>query len=694
MPTYHIESPLNRTQRNNVNETFADILSKLISLQRQIFIITGEIDVNQLIVDTERMIQESIDRVNASIEQNTQMTNDLLVELRAELVTVQQKLEEIDTATNATVEATTQANSAINLIDNLISSFVYRGQYDSSTTYEKNNLVTSVKSTYIALKTQTGIVPTDNGIDWSLFAAAGVDGTGAVSTVNGVAPQPDGNVILDVVSKTEYDKHIRLTEVNYNLLEYMENGVSAYDAFQNILSLIGRTGVRAVIYLPTGYYDLSAITTSISLPSQLTIKGDGHNTSLILVNAGELFTIGTPDEFVNGVSFEDLQFRSFADPQTNQVCVGIRNGGDVVFNNVEFGNVATILDGGDINFPCHGVKFSNIKGYTNNLGRPAFILNNGTGFLIDGRLFVNGTITPTHGQMMNTVEGTDLIRVTGSWDTIDVYGTYERFYNGFNCDTNGKIVQNITLRGIFDYIRNSCVSVRTTGGGALTGLKIVDSWIFCWEGDSVRIANNAGVICRGISVVNCDIACSGVYGINFSGVKNFNISNNRISGVGQVDGNNNAIFITTGNSNFSITGNVTSYAPETGIDWGATPWIYVAGDNDFYNINDNNVFGCLLLPNTTNSKNRLISNNVQWGNAPDVSYNRKQNIVIPASGVPYTNNFGFVLDIYIYGEIESVSKENVNVALSSTSVNLKLYPGEAITINRTASVDWSVFGLA
>ncbi|MGT2453794.1 carbohydrate-binding protein [Cupriavidus basilensis] len=70
-----------------------------------------------------------------------------------------------------------------------------RGAWAAGTAYQVSDLVTHNGSTY--RRTVAGTTPTNPGADpanWEIFAARGIDGTGAVSSVNGIAPDGAGNV--------------------------------------------------------------------------------------------------------------------------------------------------------------------------------------------------------------------------------------------------------------------------------------------------------------------------------------------------------------------------------------------------------------------------------------------------------------------------------------------------------------------
>lgn len=99
---------------------------------------------------------------------------------------------------NLAQTATDEANERIETMDELIpqvEGLENKGAYDSTVDYVKNNIVRHNGSSYQALKDNVG-VPVTNADTWSLAAQRGVDGEGAVSSVNGVSPEEDGDVTL------------------------------------------------------------------------------------------------------------------------------------------------------------------------------------------------------------------------------------------------------------------------------------------------------------------------------------------------------------------------------------------------------------------------------------------------------------------------------------------------------------------
>lgn len=80
-------------------------------------------------------------------------------------------------------------------VEALINETTYLEDFHIDTSYKKNNIVSYNGSSYIAKQETVGNLPT-NEVYWGLLAMRGVDGTGAVSSVNGLSPDENGNVVV------------------------------------------------------------------------------------------------------------------------------------------------------------------------------------------------------------------------------------------------------------------------------------------------------------------------------------------------------------------------------------------------------------------------------------------------------------------------------------------------------------------
>lgn len=126
-------------------------------------------------------------------------------------------------------DAATTATAAQSVVNELR----YIGEYNAATTYKKNNTARYNGNLFISrVDNNVGNTPNVSGDTefWALAAQRGVDGTGAVSTVNSIAPDAGGNVALtkanigltnvdDVqqAAKIDFDAHIAATKTSAHL---------------------------------------------------------------------------------------------------------------------------------------------------------------------------------------------------------------------------------------------------------------------------------------------------------------------------------------------------------------------------------------------------------------------------------------------------------------------------------------------
>lgn len=124
-------------------------------------------------------------------------------------------------ATQATEEAITNANNAATNAQNLVDTSIHLREYNPDTNYVKNNEARLNGSSWRCLKDCKGIEPFE-GEYWTLVAQRGVDGTGAVSTVNNKAPDESGNVQLtpnDVGAITKQEAQTLASQAETNAIE-------------------------------------------------------------------------------------------------------------------------------------------------------------------------------------------------------------------------------------------------------------------------------------------------------------------------------------------------------------------------------------------------------------------------------------------------------------------------------------------
>ena len=180
-------------ERNKVNENWRRIMATFTNLQRQINILAGGEEVNELLqrlndaVDSATIaVQEAIDANNTAtqdaITANNQALQIALNTIGAALTDVGNAIQAAETATNdameakdATLQAATDAQTTISQMQVIISNFRSRGEWNATTDYFKNNLAGLDGKTYIALQNNTNKPVTDTSF-WMLFADRGAKG--------------------------------------------------------------------------------------------------------------------------------------------------------------------------------------------------------------------------------------------------------------------------------------------------------------------------------------------------------------------------------------------------------------------------------------------------------------------------------------------------------------------------------------
>lgn len=157
-----------------------------------------------------------------------------------------------------------------------------------------------------------------------------------------------------------------------------------------------------------------------------------------------------------------------------------------------------------------------------NAGKPLFELTNGCGFYMtdfDEIHHVDAT-TPSQGQTMNTVEGTDFLLVNGNWDTANISVFVEKLYNGISVvspTTNRINFNNVNIHEcIFDYVRNSAISIKKVSSfnGTFT-----NNHIFSWEGigfDAKGYPGTDTVIIYNTKIINNKFLRSGEASLDIS----------------------------------------------------------------------------------------------------------------------------------------------------------------------------------
>jgi len=195
-------------------------------------------------------------------------------------------------------QAATNANAVVTVVSDLVEQvegWEFLGEYNPSVTYMKNNSVRFNGSMYIAIADSTGNPPT-NAAYWGLIAQRGVDGSGAVSSVEGELPDINGDVKLPtlatkqelqtvdiklsshmgdiekhrtikIFNKVPSEKELLSGEIGLVLTEYANPLVETIeiDTLENSKTSSSMAGVpsgrkAAIIYIPSTNIDVTKLT--------------------------------------------------------------------------------------------------------------------------------------------------------------------------------------------------------------------------------------------------------------------------------------------------------------------------------------------------------------------------------------------------------------------------------------------------
>lgn len=159
-----------------------------------------------------------------------------------------------------------QVNQAITDGNNFLTSSTHKREYSPLTQYYKNNEVLYNGSTWRCMQDCISVTPTE-GVNWTLVAQRGIDGTGSVSSVNGISPDLSGNVNIDAtslggVTQEVFAAHANNTEIHVTKLEKdklatIESGAQ----INKVNSVNGQTGDVIVQGFSGNYSDLTGTPT-------------------------------------------------------------------------------------------------------------------------------------------------------------------------------------------------------------------------------------------------------------------------------------------------------------------------------------------------------------------------------------------------------------------------------------------------
>jgi len=140
----------------------------------------------------------NLSQLKIDVVQATQSANEEANNANEKATLANNAADRANLAADNADKATSRANQAADAIEG----WGTAEQWVNDKQYVRNNVVIDNGSTWQALRPSIGITPVE-GMDWTCLARKGLDGTGAVSSVNNRFPDNDGNVEVKWVDVPE-----------------------------------------------------------------------------------------------------------------------------------------------------------------------------------------------------------------------------------------------------------------------------------------------------------------------------------------------------------------------------------------------------------------------------------------------------------------------------------------------------------
>lgn len=184
---------LNQTIQDSNNSTTINNQKVIDAITNMETIINSSLTIQEqkidiLIVNANTSIDNTIQRSNEATATNNQKIDDIITDANGKIDTV------VVNANDAALEARTASET--------IKGWTTAEVWNIGKQYIRNNVVTFNGSTWQSLTTNTNSQPSESNTDWILLAQRGVDGTGSVVSVNGIMPDTNGDVKLDLPKGT------------------------------------------------------------------------------------------------------------------------------------------------------------------------------------------------------------------------------------------------------------------------------------------------------------------------------------------------------------------------------------------------------------------------------------------------------------------------------------------------------------
>jgi len=471
-----------------------------------------------------------------------------------------------------------------------------------------------------------------------------------------------------------------------------------------------------------------------SLPEQKTIVFGNHryyfngNSRLViqepLLLKGEENTAIELDGIFQIVQYSNLEieniFFSWVTPNKDPFVIALKSY-STKFTSIGWKNGGTMCVMGSESERAFNLKIENSKILAlADIGAPFIELRNGAGFYwrtFDEIHFVNKDMkTPsvdyTRNSRMDVKEGTDVIDITGSWDTGDICFFAEKIYDAIKVSSKSRnriTVQNINVHDcVFDFCRGCGIRVNSDYT-TLTGWKVVNNYIGSWEDAAINVTGNKGTYFIKSTIDKTFVPYTGTYGFFFntsnSSISQCKFTNNTFLKISRLDEKqyHSAMFFTN-IDNCQIYGN-TSILDESmsTLKWGVLGELRVLNSYGS-NIVSDNIFNSIYWDPLGLGRDRkdvkighkslLANNNVVLINEKCRTYQQIFTLPtaffdIPKSDEETLNPFACKIQL-LFSNIDAIRGLTINKVNIPIVNNLELGPNDTFSISYSTKPEITV----
>jgi len=487
--------------------------------------------------------------------------------------------------------------------------------------------------------------------------------------------------------------------------------------FEKVVSFANSFGVTSgiTLHFDGGYFNLKAGITGEFTASNVKIFGEG---ATIQCDLGTIFNAADSSTQINGFFARGFTFEY---PSV----ITDTNAAPFYFQRVVWGGIDEIildnaprlarLEGASSAARCNGIRITNIKGVTADVGVPVINLSNVAVIFVDHiQLLPDSPLVGDDDVSTSSISANNsFLYMSGAVDTLEIGDDVliNRYRVGIHSvTTSGQVHSNVTISRFWgDYTADNAILLDV--GGTVNHWTIDRPYCRATDGDGIAVNVSATGFCFNMDIVKPTILLCGRHGLNInttsaSRTEGIRIIEPRCEANNRLSLSGNDIEIDT--ARFELIGGKVGRKSDglylSGYSVQCVYGVNVAS-SDFYKIkgvSSGGATGSYNLPShASGSRQREVWDNTILLNQSAVSKPEYQTVVsssIPATTVPYVNTTPHKLQVNTRSTTGTVDAATITIdgvtVHNKTDWQGELLPGETITITRAGAMAWVVRALS